>query len=450
MKKLLTPLAIILFITLPALTYGAQVQIRPQASIQGEYTDNLFLTEDDEESDFITEVSAGIILDVLGRTSGLSLSFLPGYAFYRDNTQYDSWRLPADLNAWKEFSKRTRLDFFNYFIYTEDPQADRGLTDDDGQEIVAGDTSARRGRDEYWRNTARLRLTHQFGRENSVYGEFYNSLLRNDSEFEEDDPDFDEDKEEYSPRIGVTYWLNPKWGIDFAGTYTRGEFDVSQNFHDLTGNLTLTHRLDKTALEVFLNYRQQFRDFDNATIEDRVRGDADNDYVVFAPSAGVNYRQRNWDASVAVGYGLQQIDGEGDEEGLFLESNINRTWEQRRWNVRLNVSSGLDNNDFGAERLGFEYYAQGGVSGLYEFTNKFNGTGGLTYRYADQINRDSDTDRVRFNLGLAYQPLKWMTVDLGYEFNYYDTKGRDLTDSDYDENRFSLRLTFSPALPWKL
>jgi hypothetical protein len=64
---------------------AAQFLFTPRTSATEEYTDNLFLTKDDKEDDFITTVSAGFTAQLLGQTSGFELSngsglcFLPGF-----------------------------------------------------------------------------------------------------------------------------------------------------------------------------------------------------------------------------------------------------------------------------------------------------------------------------------------------------------------------------------
>ena len=75
--------------------FSAQFNFTPRSSAEVEYTDNVDLTEDDKEDDFITTVSAGFTAQLLGKTSGLELSFDPAYVFYEDFTGNDGWRLPA-------------------------------------------------------------------------------------------------------------------------------------------------------------------------------------------------------------------------------------------------------------------------------------------------------------------------------------------------------------------
>ena len=116
----------------------------PRASAVGEYTDNVFLTHNDTEDDFITTLSAGFTAGLVGRTSGLELSFDPGYVFYQDFTENNTWRLPATFRAWTSPFRSTRFEFSNDFLRTEDPVARDRITAEGGRVEETGDTTVRR------------------------------------------------------------------------------------------------------------------------------------------------------------------------------------------------------------------------------------------------------------------------------------------------------------------
>ena len=119
-RALCIALLMTIFFNIP-MAFSAQFRFTPRASVRGVYTDNVFLTKDNTEDDFITRVSAGFTAELLGKTSGLSLSFDPGYVFYQEFTEKNTWRLPANLRAWTELSRATHLEYSNNFLRTEDP-----------------------------------------------------------------------------------------------------------------------------------------------------------------------------------------------------------------------------------------------------------------------------------------------------------------------------------------
>jgi len=409
--------------------FAAQVNFTPRTSVGTVYTDNVDLVENNKDDDFITGFSAGGTLQVLGRTSGMELSFDPGYVWYANDTSDDTWRLPASLNLWKVYARHTRLEFFDSFLRTEDPLSDTGATSAEGDVSVPGDTTVRRGRNPYYTNTAVARVTHQFGQENSVYGEFLWSLLRNDN-------DFYEDNDEYSPRAGLTYWFTNKWGTEVNGIYTRGDFEDSSDYDDIAGDITLRRRFTP-HFDVFGRYAQanRYNDGDVA------------DYIIYAPSAGFRYQiAQDLNFEFGVGYYYQAIDGEEDEESPFVEGLLSKLWDYNRWTIGLEGSAGLDRNDFGAERLGFEQYGQVEGTGTYAFTRRLSGNALLRYRYSDYVNENRNDSRFQGGVGLAYNPLLWMSLALNYEYNDFSTTG---DDEDYQENRAIFLITLQPDQPWR-
>ncbi|MEE4601809.1 MAG: outer membrane beta-barrel protein, partial [Desulfobacteraceae bacterium] len=186
-------ISLVLLITALSLNppaFSAQFTFTPRTSAEVEYTDNVFLTKNNTEDDFITTLSAGFTAQLLGRTNGLELSFDPAYVFYEDFTENDGWRLPASLRAWTDVTRATRLEFSNDFTRTEDPVARDRITAEGGRVEETGDTTVRSSRDAYYRNTARVNISHRFGREDRVYAGFLYGLLRNDDNQVEDNDEY--------------------------------------------------------------------------------------------------------------------------------------------------------------------------------------------------------------------------------------------------------------------
>ena len=119
--------------------------------------------------------------------------------------------------------------------------------------------------------------------------------------------------------------------------------------------------------------------------------------------------------------------------------------ERDRWNARVLGRAGLDRNDFGSERLGFEWFGE--ISGEinYDLTRHFYVRVNGRYRYSDFINESREDSRLRFGGRLGWMPTKWMQLGLNYRFNTLSSTGT----SDYDENRVWLRLTLQPDKPWR-
>jgi hypothetical protein len=440
---------VILFATFftPNIQFAAQFNFTPRSSAEVEYTDNVFLTKNNTENDITTTLSAGFTAQLLGRTSGLELSFDPAYVFYEDFTENDGWRLPASLRAWTDFTTATRLEFSNDFTRTEDPVARDRITAEGGRVEETGDTTVRRGREPYYRNRARVDFSHQFGREDRVYAGFLYGLLRNDD-------DQVEDNDEYRPSIGMDYWFTQKFGSQFFGEFTRGDFsrqsdfdgESTSDFDNWLGTLRFLGRMTR-QFSLFFQYDQAYRKFDN---------DEETDYIVYAPSAGFTYNiTEDMYLRLGLGYYWQEFKNDKNQEDPFLNGEISKTWNFQRGSINLTGLSGLTQNDFGAQNIGFQQFAAIQGTANYKFTRQIVGDIGTYYRYAhtpaqtdeDGNDDDLDTNQYQFSAGIGYEPTRWMTVRLGYEFNKYNSSGRDA--DDYTENRGLLTITLVPDQPWR-
>ena len=422
------------------MAFSAQFNFTPRASVEGEYTDNVNLTEDDKKDDFITTVSAGFTAQLLGKSSGAELSSDLSYAIYKDNTDDDGWRIPLNFRAWTDLTKRTNLQFSNNFILTEDPGAQDRLTSEDGRVEETGDTTVRSGRETYYRNTARVDISHQFGREDRVYAGFLYGLLRNDD-------DQVEDNDEYRASAGLDYWFTQKFGSQFFGEFTRGEFsgqsnsdgDASSDFDNWLGSLRLLGRITR-HVSLFFQYDQVYRDFDS---------DAESDYLVYAPSAGFTYTiTEDMYLRLGLGYYWQDFKDDKDEHNPFLNGEISKTWNFQRGVINLTGLAGLTQNDFGAQNVGFQQFASIQGTAGYDFTRQIVGDIGSYYRYAHTpAPSGGDTNQFQISAGIGYLPTRWMAIRLAYEFNKYNSSDSD--SDDYTENRGLLTITLQPDTPWK-
>jgi hypothetical protein len=274
--------------------------------------------------------------------------------------------------------------------------------------------------------------------ENSVYGQFVFGLLENDDQT-------DEDSQEYSPSVGLTYWFTSWTGIESDVEYTRGLYDGdgSSDFNQGIGRLRLNHRVSP-RFGVFGEYKHILREFD-----DGPEDGGENDYMVYAPSAGFFYEfDRTLRASLGAGYYYQQIKDDGDEQGPFINAEINKLWDFQRWNIRARGTSGIDSQDFEAENRGFERFGQAELLGRYDFTRQLFADASVRYRYSDYINSEDDIVDHRYGaeVGIGYNVFRWMLLRLSYAFNKLDSQN---SLDDYEENRVWLQVTLQPDQPWR-
>jgi opacity protein-like surface antigen len=430
--------------------FAVRWTFQPRVSGTEEYTSNVFLSEDNEEDDWITTFSAGFTAQALAKNSELQVDYEPSYSFYKDFDENDGWRHDARLRGFSNLSQRMRFDIRNDFLRTQDPLDDEDILILREESVEQeGDPTIRQGRRTFYRNTASSRLSYRFGRDDLLYAGFLWGFLRND------DPQ-EENNDRYEPRLGLNYWFGPKFGVETNATYTRGEFDQdndfvgdpSDDFKNYAGSVRFIYRT-KTRFSIFAGHRQAYRDFDNDV------GDS-NDYMVYAPSAGFTYVvDKGLNVRLGAGYFYQDVDDEEDEQGLFGDAQIDRTWEYRRGLVNLTALTGLEQRNFGSQNIGLERFI--GTQGLarYDFLRNLSGDINGRYRFSNRVgdaDRPGDDDtgknvhRYNVGAGLEYLPLKWMTIRLGYTFRKVIS---DNDSDEYDEHRGLLRVTLTTEQPFR-
>ena len=88
---------------------AAQLLFTPRTAVNEKFSDNIYLTNKDKKSDFITTPTVGFTAELPGQTTGLSLSYDGGYNFYAHHDENDSWQHSALGSFWHNFTRATRL-----------------------------------------------------------------------------------------------------------------------------------------------------------------------------------------------------------------------------------------------------------------------------------------------------------------------------------------------------
>ena len=403
-----------------------QATFTPRISVSEEYTDNHFLTDDNKEHEYITIASIGFIAEVLGRSNGMSISYDPSYSLHDRYPDNDAWSHRAAFDCWIGISRNTRLEINDTFLHTEEPVTEI-------EDFTKVDTTIRRNRQPYYTNSSEVELSHQFGGSDSISMGFVYSFLKND------DPAI-EDNERYNPSMNLTYWFVPhNWGLELNGSYTRGEFDVSNDFDNWVGSLRL--------IKGFTRYFDMFVQYDH-TYMDYIQGTANN-YHIYNPSAGFNYSVAE-DINLNLNAGYYILDTENvsnDATGVSAEGEIEKIFE--RGSIHITGSSGYDESFFGAENLGTEKYYQGGCTAEYAFTREISGDIYGFYRKDKYINISTERKdkTTRAGAGLTLQPLRWMSLRLEYSYRTVDSS---IDTNNYEENRCLITLTLFPSEPIRL
>ncbi|MDY6825381.1 MAG: outer membrane beta-barrel protein [Thermodesulfobacteriota bacterium] len=398
----------------------------PRLSVGHTYTDNLYLTDENEEHDFITTITPEFDLSLTGRQSELSLAYAPSYAIYSRFSEHNSLRHNADMNAASQFSRHTRIEISDSFTRTETP-----VTDMDAA-FSEADTTVRQGRETYYTNTAAIDLINEFGADNSLDIGYTHYFIKND------DPAL-EDSQRHTPSIALSYWLIPnRLGTEWEATYTNRHFEDSENYNDTSGRLRITNRLNP-RFDLYLEYTHEWTRYE----EDGI------DYQVYNPLIGLHWeKSERLTFSASAGWFYQDYDDEDSEGGVSGTVSALYTGA-RGTTASLTGTAGYDRSDSGAEQLGFTKFY--GVSGMAArpLGRRLSVDISVDYRQNQYMEIQPErTDEIwRAGTGLTYQPLSWITLAADYTFRMLDS---DIDTNDYTENRGVITITMTPRQPIRL
>jgi hypothetical protein len=402
---------------------SAVVTYEPRISVGNMYIDNLHLTADDEEHDFITTLRPEINLNMSDRFSSLSLFYSPTYASYLRFPENNTLRHNASIDGSRQITRTTSLEFSNNYLYTEDPLSDADEIDSDT------DTTIRQGREPYSANTTALSVSNQFGPEDSIALEYEYYFLKNtDLRLE--------DNNHHRPSIIMNYWLVPnRYGTESEISYIKRNFDESEDYNDVLGRLRLTRRLGP-HFEIYAEYTQELTDYVSEG----------EDYKVYSPLVGFTWDEYiNYSLSASFGYFFRENDHSGSDSGPLGTINSRYTWEQGT-SVSISGVAGFDRASGGAENLGFNPYYD--VTGIVDYpmsqrlhTNLF---AGYHWNIYTDENPDRDDTIWRTGVGLTYQTFPWMVVGMNYMFRKLNS---NINTEDYVENRAEFTVTLAPRQP---
>jgi len=426
---------VILFLILVTLiasgpAHAWKLEFTPRFYVSEEYNDNIFLTNDDEEEDFITGAGAGFTLETAGKHHALTLDYDPKYQYFSQNDDLSFWEQKANLSYEWQLAKHTNLKVKDRYAYTEDPFYVTDVIITEFKGIKKVDFTVRKDRRAYTSNTASATITHETQGKNTVELDYlYGILKNNDEEIE--------DNERHSPSLEILYHLTRHNTLDFLAEYTKGDFEESEDLDRIEGSLKWT-RTFSPQWEAYLEYNHVYVDFDRDK----------TGYNVYSPLLGiVNDITKHTELTLAGGYFYQDKGAGGDEAGPAAELELKHSFE--RGSASIFGSYGSDESYFGTENLGLSLSYDAGLRFSYQLFQEFAVE--LSGRYRRDEYKDLEEPRIddtyRGGCSLIYNPasVRWLFVNLSYL--YYSL---DSTDDEkiYANNRVIFQITLTPQRPW--
>ena len=430
MKSRVFLVVIFIFFLTPSMSFGYTATFTPSISVQGEYTDNVSLTDKSQfkEDEVITTVNPSFTGELVGKKGDAKILYAPSYAFYNRFDQYNGWRHNARFDGMYMIGKNTSFKVGDDFLYTENPLIDENVANIRTEQPTAPiDTTQRRTRRIYYRNYANAALNHQFGKYQSFrIGYAYNTLNNDDPQYE--------DKQNHNVSAGLTYWFGPKWGFDVGGRYRRSEFQVSRDVNQYQGSASLLKRFGK-HFTGFIRYSHSVVSYD---------GESGND-TTYIPSVGLQYDiEKDISLIADAGYFYTDSNRRDNTSGATGDLRLIKLFEHGKLN--LAVLGGSTYSFWGAENLGYNVYYEASASLTRQLAKHVNGNIFGSYRdskYKDRSDREDKTTIV--NLGITWQALEWMKVGLNYRFRSVNST---IDTNDYDDNRVYVMITLVPKVPF--
>jgi len=395
--------------------YAFEWSSSTRLSLSEEYNDNLNLDSDNEEDDFITIITPGIQTSLGWQRTGFSAAYDLGYSIYNEHSENDSFRHHGEVGWWWNVFQHTRLTLGDSYVKSED------IADlpDSGTE--------RASREGYYSNSARMNLVHRFGENRNVSAGYVYGI----SNYEDEEND---DNISHDAFIDSTYFFNPHTGVETHLAYTKGLYDIAQDFDEWVGTLRLMRNLSR-GLQINGSYSHTMMSYED-------EGD-DNNYQIYNPSVGIRYSfGEDGIMALNIGYFIQDIDSQNNEKGLTVDGNVGRSWRFRQGTISLTGSSGYENSQLNSENLGFNVYYGAESRFEYQFSRTVSSSIFATYRHNDYVNSSpDDSDRVdkliSSGCSLNLQIARWLSSSLDYNFRNLNSNS---DENNYTENRVMIRI----------
>jgi predicted porin len=409
-------------LVLPLSLVEARWSLTPRIYVEEMYDDNIFLTETNEENDFVTTVSPGINFTYETPTENVSLDYEYRRSLYSDFNELDFSQHRARGDARKDFGARFSAGIRETFISSEDPLEYSRI------ETFEVPSVRQRRRNRYIRNILEPEATYRFGENRSFTLGYRNNLLRND---EDDIADLDEN----TINGRLNYRINVRNGFEISSRYSTINYDSTtppepsrdSDGYEIGGRYIYYFN---PTLSAYVGYRYYKRDFDKES-------PGFTDYDVHSPGAGFNWDVRETiTVSGSAGYSHRDADNRDDEDTFSGRGDVVARY--KRLTLDVYGEAGFDEDLTSSENLGFNEFWGGGINATYQVLERLSASGLLYFRRDRFADRPRTDDYWNIRGGLNYQVLKWLLLSFDYTYNKRDSNA--LFES-YTDNRYFGRLT---------
>jgi hypothetical protein len=415
-------LLMVIWITLFPWLAEARWSLTPRLYVEGEYDDNIFLTERNEQEDFITTISPGINLNYQTPTATITLDYEYRRSFYDDFPELDFSAHRGRAEAHKDFTQWFAAGIRETFIWSQDPIELTGIEEFESPSIRTG----RRSR--YMRNIVEPEVTFLFGENRSIRLGYRNNILRNKAE------DI-ADQDRHAGNALLAFRFNINNGIEVFYEHIIQEYKettpptIDRDFDGDEIRGRYTYYFDpKTA--AFIDYQYYQRNFETT---------ASGDYKIHNPTAGFSREIfENVTVTASAGYAVRDAEGREDEGTFSGTGDISGDLSPyQRLRLSLLGSAGFGEDYTSAEPLGLNEFWRAGFNATYQPFRRL-WLGGFFYiereRYVD-LDRADTLWSARGNVALEI--FRWLFLSFEYVHSARDS---NVSGEGYRDNRYLGRL----------
>ncbi len=424
-SKAYIPLAFVLLV-LPIQASYAQthMDLTPSLSITEEYDDNIYLTNKNKISSYITMASPSLDFSLLSQHTQLVLEYTPTFVRYSEDNEDSTTRHSGILTFVRDLSEHFRFNLSNTYVKSDDPL-------EETEEILG----ARDSRNTYQRNTGNVSFSYLFGPQNSLTVGYQNTSLKN----EDDDEDDGRAERSYA---SLTYQINIKNRLELEYEYTREDFwrehaspsaPASDDFYGHRPTIRYIYNFAPHTSGI-LGYNFTTRNFEGVEEDYKVHDSSIGFEHAFSPSHSI---------SAGAGYFIQKNDFSSDESGLTYDLSISRQFEHG--NINIGGSGGWDETTLQANATRFTRYWSTNVSAEYQILEPLSAFAIGSFRHDKEDEPNRKYDIIDWNCGLRWTFLRWFSLSLDYT---YAERNDDISAESYTDNRVSFTLMASRLYRW--
>lgn len=440
-------LTFILFLfSFPAVAFADWEDIlakfRPRITVQEQYIDNLFYTNTDRVSDYITTISPGLTFSATENKEikyGLDLDYAPGFVSYAHNSQLNYVSQAGTLNTFYTFGQHLTLRARDYFNRSDNPLLSSTAFQPTGAGVYSpgmlgtgGYSPGILGAGGYYLGTNQTRtvytqnifepsLTYQFGPEDRF------EFIFQETDFFDPDPTIGNfHLDTFTPRL--TYWFNIHNGIILEYRFLNANYQLSPDSIDQRGRARYTYRFTPQT-SIFGEYIFDAVNYEYPGVS----------YYVQNPSIGITHAfTPTLSGRAQVGYFFQTQAGNTSSSPTF-DSGISLRTVQTTFDLAFRggymYAIGIT-----PQTAGFTKYYQGMGTIRQQLATRLSvGIVGSLGRYEFTAQPSNQIDWIWQVQGfLSYQLLRWLTAS--FTISHLEDNS-NLDSASYKVNTAMIRLT---------